>query len=286
MPRKTEKIAALLEEIVYTVERTLGVELSPEEAAGRGRQALPVFVHELLHAALGKAVPGVSDPTDPRKDLAHEIVVRVLEREVCENLGLPSHSWEEHAGELRVSFPQSPIGPEDLAKFAGIWRNWRDLSLLAAHVFQALAFWGLPIDNARVVDKEEFARWWRQAQQTMGSARRDKEAGDYAWACFKAEQAGKFALKGLLRAFGEEAFGYSTSSLAEKITALGITVPDEIVNCARQLERHYIASRYPDVYPTGTPSEFYQEEDANRAIRCAQRILSFVEKVWQDAQGP
>lgn len=72
----------------------------------------------------------------------------------------------------------------------------------------------------------------------------------------------------------------------EKIATLGIAVPNEIANCARQLERHYISSRYSDVYPTGIPAEFYQEEDAERAIGCAKKILSFVEKVWQDAQGP
>lgn len=51
-----------------------------------------------------------------------------------------------------------------------------------------------------MLDKEEFERWRRQARGILTSARRDKEAGDYAWACFKAEQAGQFALKALLRA--------------------------------------------------------------------------------------
>jgi Uncharacterized conserved protein related to C-terminal domain of eukaryotic chaperone, SACSIN len=136
-----------------------------------------------------------------------------------------------------------------------------------------------------VLDQEEFKRWLRQASYTLESARRDREARDYAWACFKAEQAGQFALKALLRGLGRPAFGHSASSLVEKVQELGIAVPQEILDSARELERHYILSRYPDSYPAGTPFEYYRDKDAEEAISCAEKILEFVQKVWEDAQS-
>ena len=102
---------------------------------------------------------------------------------------------------------------------------------------------------------------------------------------FKAEQAGQFALKALLRGLGHPAFGHSASSLVEKVQELGIAVPREIVDSARELERHYIQSRYPDSYPAGTPCEYYRDKDAEEAISCAEKILEFVRKVWEDAQS-
>jgi len=59
----------------------------------------------------------------------------------------------------------------------------------------------------------------------LESAKRDREARDYARACFKAEQRDQFALKALLRGLGRPAFGHSTSSLVEKVQELGIPVP-------------------------------------------------------------
>jgi HEPN domain-containing protein len=33
-------------------------------------------------------------------------------------------------------------------------------------------------------DATEYGRWLAQAEHTIASARRDAEAGDYAWSCF------------------------------------------------------------------------------------------------------
>jgi HEPN domain-containing protein len=35
----------------------------------------------------------------------------------------------------------------------------------------------------------------KQAEATLASAKRDKEAGDFNWSCFKAQQAAEFAVK-------------------------------------------------------------------------------------------
>ena len=71
----------------------------------------------------------------------------------------------------------------------------------------------------------------------------------------------------------------------EKVQELGIPVPQEIVKSARELERHYIPSRYPDSYPTGVPLEYYRDEDAEEAISCAEKIVGFARRVWEDVQS-
>jgi len=44
---------------------------------------------------------------------------------------------------------------------------------------------------------------------------------------------------------------------------------------ARELDRHYVPSRYPNAHPSGTPHEAYDEVTSKRALRYAKKILSF-----------
>ncbi|MEM1521236.1 MAG: HEPN domain-containing protein [Candidatus Korarchaeum sp.] len=46
------------------------------------------------------------------------------------------------------------------------------------------------------------------------------------------------------------------------------------LRCARELNRHYIPSRYPSAHPSGTPHEAYDEE-TSRAIKCAEAVVSY-----------
>lgn len=133
--------------------------------------------------------------------------------------------------------------------------------------------------------REEFARWLRHARHALESAKRDQTAGDHPWACFKAEQAGQLALKALLRGLGYPAFGHATGRLVEALRRAGLVVPPEIEEAARALERHYIPPRYPDVFPEGTPADFYTPEDSERALQHAERILAFVTEVGKRELG-
>jgi HEPN domain-containing protein len=49
----------------------------------------------------------------------------------------------------------------------------------------------------------EWARYLSQALHTLSSARRDIADGDFAWACFKSQQAAEMAAKGFTRAGGD-----------------------------------------------------------------------------------
>ena len=47
---------------------------------------------------------------------------------------------------------------------------------------------------------------------------------------------------------------------------------------ARELDRHYITSRYPNAHPQGAPHEAYDEETSAKAIENAESIVRFVEE--------
>ncbi len=47
---------------------------------------------------------------------------------------------------------------------------------------------------------------------------------------------------------------------------------------ARELGRHYILARYPNVHPSGAPHEAYDGEVSGRAVQCAQVMLEFAKE--------
>lgn len=131
-------------------------------------------------------------------------------------------------------------------------------------------------------DREEFARWSQWAAYTLNSARRDLEAGDYAWACFKAQQSAEYALKGLLRGWGMPGTGHSVLRLAEQLERAGAALPPGFTNRGRLLDRHYIPPRYPDAYPSGNPAEFYDRRTAGEAVEAAQEIITYTRETAGD----
>lgn len=145
---------------------------------------------------------------------------------------------------------------------------------------------GLRRHDAReaMIEELEFRRWHEHARRTLESARRDMGAGDHNWACFKAEQAAQFAVKGLLRALGHEAFGHSLLRLLDDPADIGVGVPTAVQDAARSLEALDIASRYPDVYPSGTPSEFFDATRAAEAIDHARLVIRFTEERHRDGR--
>lgn len=124
--------------------------------------------------------------------------------------------------------------------------------------------------------KTEYKRWLEQAKNTLQSGKRDMQSGDYNWSCFKAHQAGEFAIKALLYGIGVSAIGHSLLRLLGELEAKG-TAADAIRGCARILDRHYIPTRYANAHPEGAPFEFYDLPVAQEAIACAGRVIEFVQ---------
>jgi HEPN domain-containing protein len=130
-------------------------------------------------------------------------------------------------------------------------------------------------------DVDEFRRWYEQARHTLESASRDLDAGDYAWSCFKSQQAGEYAAKALLRGYGRLAPGHSILRLLEEMRSAGLSMADDLQSKAKLLDRHYIPPRYPDAYPSGSPFEFYDRETARQALDAAGSLLQWIRQAGE-----
>jgi HEPN domain-containing protein len=123
-----------------------------------------------------------------------------------------------------------------------------------------------------MIRHSEWNRYLSQAVHTLGSARRDIDDGDYAWACFKAQQAAGMVVKGFIRGSGGLATGHSVVQL---LHAAVEELPEALTRCARELDKVYIPTRYPDVYDAGSPHEYFDRADALAHTECAGRIIDF-----------
>lgn len=129
----------------------------------------------------------------------------------------------------------------------------------------------------------EWSRYLSQAYHTLASARRDMADGDFAWACFKSQQAAEMAAKGFVRACGGLATGHSVVSL---LAAALADPPEALARCARELDKVYIPTRYPDVYDSGSPHEYFDARDAAAHVECAAGIVAHLEgEVPRDTTG-
>ena len=134
--------------------------------------------------------------------------------------------------------------------------------------------------------KTEARRWFRQASYDLKAVRWNLQGGFHDTACFLAQQAGEKALKSLLYYLGARRTALLTHSLLEMVRECGkrASAVMDLQDAARELDLHYIPSRYPNGLPSGYPHQFYGKDMAERALSTAERILAVVTDYFQ-AQG-
>ena len=131
-----------------------------------------------------------------------------------------------------------------------------------------------------MLDKTEFERWFKSAEITLKSARKDLSSNDYNWACFKSQQAAEKALKAILWGIGEPVIGHTLKKLIDAISKIEIKVDERIYDNCVELSKYYITTRYPDVWSEGLPEEYFTENEAKECIRKSEEILEWVKKAW------
>ncbi len=128
--------------------------------------------------------------------------------------------------------------------------------------------------------RDEALRWFDEAlwdYETALILHREKR---YNAAAFYAHQAAEKAVKALLYYVNEAPWGHSIRVLLERyFKRMSIGTDRKLLSYARELDRHYIPSRYPNAHPAGTPHEAYDEDTSKRALEASREIIDFVKGI-------
>jgi HEPN domain-containing protein len=129
----------------------------------------------------------------------------------------------------------------------------------------------------------EARRWYQQATFDLKAVAWNIRGGFHDTACFLARQAGEKALKSLLYYQGARREALLSHSLMEMVQEAAKTLDtvSSLREPARELDLHYIPSRYPNGLPAGYPHRFYDEQTADRALDAAGRIVGAVRDHFQ-----
>jgi len=134
--------------------------------------------------------------------------------------------------------------------------------------------------------KAEAKRWFQQASYDLQAVRWNMKGGFYDTACFLAQQAGGKALKSLMYYLGAKRAALLTHSLLEMIQEASkeANALTGLTDEARELDLHYVPSRYPNGLPSGYPHQFYGKSTAEKALCAADKIVASVRDYYK-AQG-
>jgi len=128
------------------------------------------------------------------------------------------------------------------------------------------------------VSWERWSDWLDDAEDDLAAAKELYRAGRFAKACFLAQQAAEKALKAFLIKRGSiYERTHSVVALLERAKAY-VDVPAELFDAGDLLDRYYIPARYPNAWPSGSPSKRLKEADARRAIEAAEKVLDYVKR--------
>ena len=116
--------------------------------------------------------------------------------------------------------------------------------------------------------------WLSEAEYDLETAVVLLENRRYNAACFYAQQAAEKAVKAVLLSRNIWRVGHSVLDLLKELRH-HVEVPEELLDAARALDKHYIPPRYPNVFNSGAPHEYYTKEDAREAVELAGKVLAF-----------
>ena len=118
------------------------------------------------------------------------------------------------------------------------------------------------------------ADWLKMAERDLGFAEVGAGAGYHEGAAFHAQQSAEKAVKALVQSLHGAVRGHSITEIVRQLPA-SVSVPEEILNAAQQLDKVYVTSRYPNGFASGSPSDYFDEQDSRELIAYAKEILDW-----------
>ena len=73
-----------------------------------------------------------------------------------------------------------------------------------------------------------------------------------------------------------EAWEHDLTNLLRGLRELaGLRIPKRLRECAAELDKHYVISRYPNGFAEGAPWEHYTRKDAVKRVKSGERIIEW-----------
>jgi len=123
---------------------------------------------------------------------------------------------------------------------------------------------------------ERWKDWLAQAKKDLKHSENACKSGDFEWSCFSSQQAAEKAVKAVFLHLHGEGWGHSVYGLLKALNEK-VVVGEDIIEAAKTLDKHYIPTRYPNGFDSGTPADYYTKKDALEAVNNAERIIGFCE---------
>ena len=116
--------------------------------------------------------------------------------------------------------------------------------------------------------------WLRQAERDLKAAETSAAAGHHEWAAFQAQQSGEKAVKALVQHLHGAVRGHAVREILLQLPA-SAAVPQALLRAAQELDKVYLTSRYPNAFASGTPGDYFDENNSRELIGYAREILEF-----------
>jgi len=120
-------------------------------------------------------------------------------------------------------------------------------------------------------------KWIKKSEHFQKNAKNCFLDNLYDLACFSAQQAIEFFLKGIIIYLtGHKPYIHSLNNLIQEIISLGFQIPQNIIESINSLEEHYMQARYPD-----SRLNDYTKNEAENAIKNMEVVLNFLNKFYE-----
>jgi len=116
--------------------------------------------------------------------------------------------------------------------------------------------------------------WLKQAEKDIEHAKESIKIEHFEWSVLAAQQGAEKSVKALFYEIGGDPWGHSILKFLKKLPN-NFKMEEEIINAAKNLDKHYITSRYPNGFASGTPNDYYIKKDAEEALFNAKKIFKY-----------
>ncbi len=130
------------------------------------------------------------------------------------------------------------------------------------------------INSGRSLNVDRSKDWLAQAEKDLGAAVDSAAAGHHEWAAFQSQQGAEKAVKALVQSLHGAVRGHSITEMLRQIRDR-VKVPKNILDGARELDKVYMTSRYPNGFASGTPSDYFTEATSQELADYARQVLEF-----------